>query len=178
MASELMWPYVISSENPSVDGYLEWAQNQTDPMFRLKYEQIFSYLQAIINFRTGVRFNRPSIRLAARRMFAPIWSARRHPIYRLIEIADEEQRLRLKPEINKLVQERVVTSRSKLSNQHQGHDAILEEINKQLKSLVPSIPLQRHWEIAARNCTKFVKLRNNLFNMIGYSESESYRHTS
>ena len=75
-------------------------------MFRLKYEQIFSYLQAIINFRTGVRFNRPSIRLAARRMFAPIWSARRHPIYRLIEIADEEQRLRLKPEINKLVQER------------------------------------------------------------------------
>jgi HEAT repeat protein len=71
-------------------------------------------------------------------MFAPIWSARRHPIYRLIEIADEEQRLRLKPEINKLVQERVVTSRSKLSNQHQGHDAILEEINKQLKSLIPS----------------------------------------
>ena len=167
MASELMWPYVISSENPSVDGYLEWAQNQTDPVFRLKYKQIFSYLQAIINFRTGVRFNRPSIRLAARRMFAPIWSARRHPIYRLIEIADEEQRLRLKPEINKLVQERVVTSRSKLSNQHQGHDAILEEINKQLKSLIPSIPLQRHWEIAARNCTKFVKLRNNLFNIIG-----------
>jgi len=75
MASELMWPYVISSENPSVDGYLEWAQNQTDPMFRLKYEQIFSYLQAIINFCTGVHFNRPSLRLAARQMFAPIWSA-------------------------------------------------------------------------------------------------------
>ena len=37
---------------------------------------IFFYLQAIINFRTGVRFNRPSLRLAARRMFAPIWSAR------------------------------------------------------------------------------------------------------
>src|SRR6185436_5195585 len=116
MASELIWPYVISSENPSVDGYLEWAQNQTDPMFRLKYEQIFSYLQAIINFRTGVRFNRPSLRLAARRMFAPIWSARRHPIYRLIEIADEEQRLRLKPEIDRLIQERIVTSRSKLSD--------------------------------------------------------------
>jgi hypothetical protein len=67
-------------------------------------------------------------------MFAPIWSARRHPIYRLIEVADEEQWLRLKPEVRKLIQERIVISRSK----HQGHDAILEEINKTLKSLIPS----------------------------------------
>jgi hypothetical protein len=174
MASELMWPYVIAEENPSVEGYLDWVQNQTDPTFRLKYEQVFFYLQAIINFRTGVRFNRPSLRLAARRTFAPIWSARHHPIYRLIEVVDEEQRLRLKPEIHNLIQERIVTSRSKLANQHQGHDAILEEINKTLKSLIPPIPSQRHWEIAARNCTKFVKLRTNLFNIIGYSESESH----
>src|SRR6185369_15585329 len=164
-----MWLYVISSENPSVDGYLEWAQNQTDPMFRLKYEQIFSYLQAIINFRSGVRFNRPSLRLAARRTFAAIWSARRHPIYRLIEITYEEQRLRLRPKIDKLIEERIVTSRSELSDQHQDHDAILEEINKTLKLLVPSIPSQRPWEIAARNYTKFLKLRTNLFNIIGYS---------
>ncbi|RIB06741.1 hypothetical protein C2G38_2147907 [Gigaspora rosea] len=172
MVSELMWPYVISEENPSVEGYLKWAQNQTDHMFRLKYEQVFIYLQAIINFRTGVRFNRPLLRFAARRIFAPIWSARRHPIYRLIEVTDEEQMLRLKPEIRNLIQERIVTSRSKLSNQHQGHDAILEEINKSLKSLIPPIPSQRHWEIAARNCTKFSKLRTNIFNIIGYSESE------
>ena len=87
----------------------------------------------------------------------------------MIEIADEEQRLRLKPEIHDLIQEKIVTSRSK---QHQGHDAILEEINKTLKSLIPSTPSQRYWEIAARNCTKFEKLRTNLFNVIGYSESE------
>ncbi|RIB18176.1 hypothetical protein C2G38_2311147 [Gigaspora rosea] len=172
MVSELMLPYVISEENPSVEGYLKWAQNQTDHMFRLKYEQVFIYLQAIINFRTCVRFNRPLLRFAARRIFAPIWSARRHPIYRLIEVTDEEQMLRLKPEIRNLIQERIVTSRSKLSNQHQGHDAILEEINKSLKSLIPPIPSQRHWEIAARNCTKFSKLRTNIFNIIGYSESE------
>lgn len=131
-------------------------------------------MYTIINFRSGVRFNRPSLRLAARRTFAPIWSARRHPIYRLIEIAYEEQRLRLRPKIDKLIEERIVTSRSELSDQHQGHDAILEEINKTLKSLVPSIPSQRHWEIAARNYTKFLKLRTNLFNIIGYSENETY----
>ena len=89
MASELMWPYIISKENSSVKGYLELAQNQTNPTFKLKYEQIFFYLQAIINFRTGVRFNRPSLRIAARQIFVPIWSAWRHPIYWLIDITDK-----------------------------------------------------------------------------------------
>jgi hypothetical protein len=72
-----------------------------------------------------------------------------------------------------LIRERIVTSRSKLSNQHQGHDAILEEINKTLKFLVPAIPL----EIAARNYTKFLKLRTNFFNVIGYNESEMHGRT-
>ena len=82
--------------------------------------------------------------------------------------------LRLKPEIFSLIQEKIVTSRSKLLDQHQGHDAILEEINKALKSLIPPIPIQRHWEIIARNCTKFLKLHTNLFNIIGFFESETH----
>src|SRR6266540_3567912 len=173
-----MWPYIISEENPFVESYLKWAQDQTDSTFKLKYEQIFFYLQAIINFHTGVHFNRPSLRIAARRIFAPIWSAQRHPIYQLIEITDKEQMLRLKPEIYSLIQEKIVTSRSKLLDQYQGHDAILEEINKALKSLIPPIHLQRHWKITARNCTKFLKLRTNLFNIIGFFESETHEpHT-
>ena len=88
MSSELMWQYVISEENPSVEGYLTWAQNQTNP------EHIF-YLQAIINFH----INRSSLKTAARRMSAPIWSARCHPIYQLIEVTDEAQMLCLKPGI-------------------------------------------------------------------------------
>ncbi len=82
--------------------------------------------------------------------------------------------LRLKPEIYSLIQEKIVTSRSKLLDQYQGHDAILEEINKALKSLIPPIPSQRHWKIAARNCTKFLKLRTNLFNIIGFFKSETH----
>ena len=109
-------------------------------------------MYTIINFRSGVRFNRPSLRLAARRTFAPIWSARRHPIYRLIEITYEEQRLRLRPKIDKLIEERIVTSRSELSDQHQDHDAILEEINKTLKSLVP-LTVATALRVRIRNCT-------------------------
>ncbi|CAG8561448.1 14513_t:CDS:2 [Dentiscutata heterogama] len=32
----MLQPYIISEENPSVEGYLEWVQNQTDPIYKLK----------------------------------------------------------------------------------------------------------------------------------------------
>ena len=99
-------------------------------------------------------------------MFAPIWSGRRHPIYRLIEVADEKQLLCLRPEIKKCIESYSVLSRSGYCNQHQGLDAILEEINKALKALIPPTPSQRHWKIAARNCTKFIKV--SILNKINY----------
>lgn len=115
-------------------------------------------MQAIINFRTGVRTNQPLLRSAARRIFAPIWSARRHPIYRTIEISDEIQLMKLHPNIHNIIEKNSVISRSGLCDQHQGIDAILEEVNKNLKSLIPPIPQPKHWQIAARNCKKFIQV--------------------
>jgi hypothetical protein len=37
-------------------------------------------------------------------------------------------------------------------------DAVLEEINKTLKSLIPPVPQLKHWKIAARNCKKFFQV--------------------
>ena len=80
---------------------------------------------------------------AAKRAFSPIWSARRHPIYQLIEVADEVQLMQLSPEIREIVEKNCVVSRSGIYEQHQGLDAIIEEINKALKALIPPI-LQDH----------------------------------
>jgi hypothetical protein len=107
-----------------------------------------------------VRTNRPKLKSAARRAFSPIWSARRHPIYRLIEISDEVQLMKLHPIIRDTIEQNCVVSRSGLYNQHQGMDAILEEINKTLKSLIPPVPQLKHWKIAARNCKKFIQVMN------------------
>ncbi len=96
------------------------------------------------------------LKAAARRTFAPIWSARRHPIYRSIEVADEEQLMCLHPEISRYIEQFSVVSRSGWDNQYQGLDAILEEVNKTLKTLIPPIPTLKHWEMAARNCIKFM----------------------
>ncbi|RHZ80675.1 hypothetical protein Glove_132g173 [Diversispora epigaea] len=173
MSLELLWPYVRNYSNPSVEGYLLWVKEQNDPIYQIKYEQIFYYLQAIINYRTAIRTNRPSLKNAARRAFSPIWSACRHSIYRLIEVADEEQLIKLHPDIRNLIEKNCVISQSGFSNQYQGLDAILEEVNKALKSLIPPVPQQHHWEIAARNCKKFFQLHQNFFKLIGSNDIQT-----
>ncbi|RHZ81878.1 hypothetical protein Glove_117g595 [Diversispora epigaea] len=131
---------------------------------------MFIYLQAIINYRKAIRTNDPLLKRAARKIFFPIWSARRHPIYRLIEIADEIQLMQLYPEICEVIEKYCVVSRSGIYEQHQGLDAILEEVNKMLKTLILSVPQYYHWKIVTRNCKKFFKLRSNLFKSIGYND--------
>ncbi|CAG8608328.1 9857_t:CDS:2 [Diversispora eburnea] len=99
IAMELMWPYIKTHSDPSIEGYIAWAKEQQDLLYQIKYEQTFVYLQAIINYQKAIRTNDPLLKKAAKRIFSPIWFARRHPIYRLIEIADEIQLIQLYPEI-------------------------------------------------------------------------------
>jgi len=40
MAMELVWPYVATVSNPSVEGYLDWIRDQKDELYKLKYEQV------------------------------------------------------------------------------------------------------------------------------------------
>jgi len=76
----------------------------------------------------------------------------------LIEIADEVQLMRLNPTIQNIIESNNIVSRSGLFSQHQGLDAVLEEINKTLKTLIPPVPQMHHWKIAARNCKKFLQV--------------------
>jgi hypothetical protein len=80
----------------------------------------------------------------------------------LIEIADEVQLMQLNPTIRDIIEKNSVVSRSGLLNQYQGIDAILEEINKTLKSLIPPVPQLSHWKVAARNCKKFFQVINSV----------------
>ena len=40
MSMELVYPYVAIASNPSVNGYLNWAKNNKDELYKLKYEQV------------------------------------------------------------------------------------------------------------------------------------------
>jgi hypothetical protein len=40
ISMELVWPYVATESNPSVNGYLNWVKNCNDELYKLKYEQV------------------------------------------------------------------------------------------------------------------------------------------
>ena len=62
--------------------------------------------------------------------------------------------MKLHPSIHNIIEQNCMVSRSGLYNQHQGMDAIIE-VNKILKALIPPIPQQHHWIIAAHNSKSF-----------------------
>ena len=82
----------------------------------------------------AIRNNNPLLKRAAKRIFSPVWSAQCYPIYCMIDIANEVQLMQLDSTIQDIIKKNSVVSRSGLFNQHQGLDAILEEINKTLKN--------------------------------------------
>jgi hypothetical protein len=48
MAMKLIWPYVSTVSNPTVEGYINWAKNQEDELYKFKYEQVCILLFIII----------------------------------------------------------------------------------------------------------------------------------
>ena len=56
---ELLWPYVKSNSDLSVEGYLIWVKKQEDSLYQIKYEQVIDFIFFIkllnnnnINFTT------------------------------------------------------------------------------------------------------------------------------
>ena len=52
-------------------------------------------------------------------------------------------------------------------------DAIIEEVNKALKALIPPVPQYHHWKVVAYNCKRFFELRDNLFKLISYNNLQT-----
>ncbi|CAG8610741.1 10039_t:CDS:2 [Diversispora eburnea] len=67
-----------------------------------------------------------------------------------------------------LMKKNYVISKSGIYEQHQGLDAILEEVNKNLKTLIPPVPQYHHWIIAA-----LFSLEITLLKIIGYNDYQT-----
>jgi len=48
MSMELVWPYVATVSNPSVEGYLDWVTSQNDELYKLKFQQVIVDINDII----------------------------------------------------------------------------------------------------------------------------------
>ena len=89
LVKELAVPDVRSElsgdEEPTIttEGFLKYIMNQKDDFtYAFIVDLVMDIISSIFMYRQGVRENIPSFVFAGRAIFAKIWSARNHPLYR------------------------------------------------------------------------------------------------
>ena len=110
MVKESAVPYVRSElsgdEKPTIrtEGFLKYIMNQKDDFtYAFIVDLVMDIISSIFMYRQGVRENIPSFVFAGRAIFAKIWSARNHPLYRELEMSDSVAFARMPPNMRDFV---------------------------------------------------------------------------
>lgn len=177
LVKEFVFHYTTHAQSlktsPTANGFFIWAALESHgPSFRLLYQQVFIFQIAIIAFHRAVRTNDQLLRLAAWRLFSPLWYLRPHPIYQKVDVDDEIQWLTYDPRIKRVRELLELCSRSGFPHKHQGFDAILEEYNKMLKRWVGSNPTESDWVFAVTMLSFREQLQKNFRRVQGEKEVE------
>ncbi|XP_070548038.1 uncharacterized protein [Ptychodera flava] len=171
---ELLIPYVrsdlLKKQSPSVEGFMKFLKTVTDPNYIYLAEQIFTYCQAIINYRAGVRRNNSDVMMAGRIKFSPIFHARNHPKYMYIDIADTIDRVIYPQKLRDFISQNESVSVSGDHSRGEGMDFILESFNKSSKTWVTGVPDSKEWVIIFRNLSKLNSLRKVTFENMGMQD--------
>ncbi|KAJ8017459.1 hypothetical protein HOLleu_45119 [Holothuria leucospilota] len=159
---ELLYPYVTSclesGEVPTPTGYLEWSQGVKSPKYQYLQEQILTYVQGILNFRKGVRYNDKDMILAGKYKHAPVFHARNHPKYQLIELNEARNDIIMPSDVKKFVHDHQSINRSGHSGRGEDMDFQLENLNKRSKVWTPKgVPSESDWLRTFRNLEKLDK---------------------
>lgn len=78
---------------PTPQGFFKYSMAKaTNPNFVHTLTMILTYLQAILNFRVGLRSGNIDAIVSAKAVFAPLFHARNHPKYKEIEISKSIRR--------------------------------------------------------------------------------------
>ena len=99
---QLLYPYVLDSEEPSPDGFYRWAEQYSSNKTFTHLLNLSTRLFGLMVYRFGIRHNQLVYRVLGRRLLSPLLFARNHPRYQLIELWDELDALRYPPELGRL----------------------------------------------------------------------------
>lgn len=117
---------------------------------------ILTYLQAILNFRAGLRSGNIDVIVSAKAVFTPLFHARNHPKYQEIEITESIQRQCVPDELKEFYNE---TESVSLSGNHlngEGLNFKAEVVNKQVQAWMPrGVPTGEDWLRVTRNLDVF-----------------------
>ncbi|KAF0446795.1 hypothetical protein F8M41_002876 [Gigaspora margarita] len=112
--------------------------------------------------------NNPILKKAARRVFSPVWSARCHPIYLLIEATDEVQLMKLYPEICILLLFRLIPVTKKEAKAQKNEENItISEIVVKIKTFLEPFSKSTQKKIFGTKVKKKSKLLDILQEMKG-----------
>ena len=179
LVKELAVPYVRSElsgdEEPTIttEGFLKYIMNQKDDFtYAFIVDLVMDIISSIFMYRQGVRENIPSFVFAGRAIFAKIWSARNHPLYRELEMSDSVAFARMPPNMRDFVTKTWSINTSGVKGTGEGPDFKLEEKNKVIQNWIPSVPYGPDWERACANEGSLSNLRKKVFSDIDLKDSQ------
>ena len=112
---ELLRPYVLQSDHPTVSGFFRWAeQYKKNLTFTFLLDLATRYCYSLFMFRRGMRSKNMPLLLEARRLLTPVIHARNHPGYQSIELYEETDRLAWPEELCQLMDKCTLLRRSVL----------------------------------------------------------------
>jgi hypothetical protein len=174
VTDELLVPYVrhifAQHSEPSVEGFLKYTMTAQNSTYTLMCDMAFELMDAIFMFRAGVRSGYLPFISAARGKFAKIWSARNHPLYRELEVADSLLLQRMPPEVRDFVTNSMSMNLKGIPYTAQGADFRLEEINKKVQQWLPKNPKPKDWQMVCSNFEMMTKIRDTTFGEMGIQD--------
>jgi len=175
---ELLYPYVHSVNDPSPAGFFTWAeQYRGNHTFTLLLQLVVRCCFGVMVYRHGLRHNVIETRLLGRRCLTPLIHARNFPNYQLIDVWDESDLLAYPEEIASVFNIHSSLSRSGRGDAHQSLEAIIEELNQQIKTWLTGDEDSDLWRRIIRNLEKLQSLRRQVFLRLDLADPISHART-
>ena len=178
--AELVLPFVraeLKKTQPCLtpEAFFKFAMDAVNPNYTFMSDSIMELMDSVFLYRAGVRCGDIKFMESGRAKFSKVWSARNHPLYRELEMADSLALARMPKEILQFVQKTMSLNTSGTPYTGEGADFRLEEVNRVIQQWLPKVPSGKDWQMVCNNHDDLVMFRDRVFGQMGISDPSSGR---
>lgn len=176
-AAELLLPYIRKNiaegtpvEQLTINEFLVFCGEAVSLNYVFMLDMIFTLLDSLFVYRAGVRTGLSSLMDLGRNMYAPLWSARPHPMYRQLEVYDSIVSECMPPSIKSFIEKTKSVNTSGIPYTGEGADFKLEEVNRGIQHWIPAVPQDKDWLQACANYKSIGALRSTTLAAMGLAD--------
>ena len=181
-AAELLLPYIrknIAAGVPvhqlTITDFLSFCSESVSKNYAFMLDMTFTLLDSLFVYRAGVRAGLPSLMDLGRNMYAPLWSARSHPMYRQLEVYDSIVSECMPQSIKAFIEKTKSINTSGIPYTGEGADFKLEEVNRGIQHWIPAVPQDKDWLQACANYKTIGDLRMSTLASMGLTDKNKGR---